>query len=267
MDLLKRNKAPVLPEAFDLIDEETARVLKLNLAARKLVDFDGPHGWTLGAVNTGRLRELPELLAGVAAGIRIVQPIVELRSTMRLSIADLDTVARGASDPDLAAVREAAERIARAEDSAVFNGFDAADIRGILPSSPHTPVVVRAPADWPRAVVHAKERLRAAGINGPYALALGPAAYDEVSAASEDGYPIIKRIDGKLIEGPLVWAPALDSAVLLSTRGGDFQLSVGQDLSVGYAHHDRETVELYIAESFTFRVLEPAAAIQIRRER
>lgn len=267
MDLLKRDKAPVLPEAFDLIDEETARVLKLNLAARKLVDFDGPHGWKLGAVNTGRVRAIPEALGGVTAGVRVVQPLLELRSSMTLSIPELDMVARGASDPDLAAVREAAERIARAEDSAIFNGFDAGGIRGILPSSPHAAVVVRAAADWPFAVVQAKERLRTAGISGPYALALGPAAYDEISAASEDGYPIIKRIDGKLIEGPLVWAPALGSAVLLSTRGGDFELSVGQDLSVGYAHHDRETVELYLTESFTFRVLEPAAAIQIRRER
>ncbi|MFO0616638.1 MAG: family 1 encapsulin nanocompartment shell protein [Polyangiaceae bacterium] len=268
MDLLKRDIAPILPEAFGLVDEEAARVLRLNLAARKLVDFDGPHGWTLGAVNTGRLRALPEAAPGVAAGVRVVQPIVELRAPMRLRIADLDTVARGASDPDLTAVRGAAERIARAEDSAIFRGFEPGGIRGILPSSPHAPVLVRAAADWPRAVVHAREQLRAAGISGPYAMALGPAAFDELSAASEDGYPILKRIDGKLIEGPLVWAPALDeTAVLLSTRGGDFALTVGQDLAVGYDREDEGAVELFITESFTFRVLEPAAAIELRRER
>jgi uncharacterized linocin/CFP29 family protein len=64
----------------------------------------------------------------------------------------------------------------------------------------------------------------------------------------------------------LVWAPALQGgAVLLSTRGGDYELTVGQDLSVGYAIHDRADVELFLTESFTFRVLEEKAAIFLKR--
>jgi uncharacterized linocin/CFP29 family protein len=115
-------------------------------------------------------------------------------------------------------------------------------------------------------VVHGREVLRTAGINGPYALVLGPDAYDELSAAAEDGYPIRKRIEGKLLDGPIVWAPAVGCGLLISLRGGDYELTVGQDLSIGYAHHDRDRVELYLTESFTFRVLEPGAAIGIRRE-
>src|SRR5438045_2139861 len=56
MDLLKRELAPITSEAWQQIDEEARRVLKLHLAGRKLVDFSGPHGWQLGAVNTGRLK-------------------------------------------------------------------------------------------------------------------------------------------------------------------------------------------------------------------
>ena len=82
--------------------------------------------------------------------------------------------------------------------------------------------------------------LRAAGVNGPYALALGTQAYDELDADSEDGYPLRRRIEENLADGSLVWAPALQGgAVLLSTRGGDYELTVGQDLSIGYAVHDR----------------------------
>ncbi len=264
MDLLKRELAPILPDAWKLIDAEAARVLRLNLAGRKLVDFKGPFGWRCGAVNTGRLHLLQEHpVEGVSAGLRVVQPLVEVRTAIYLETMELDMVARGADDPDLANVVRAAERAARVEDHAIFNGYPEASIAGILPSSPHTPITVNGAAEWPAAIVRAKEVLRAAGISGPYALALGPEVYDELSAASEDGYPIRKRIERQIIDGPFVWAPALKGAVLLSVRGGDFELTVGQDLSIGYASYERSRVELYLTESFTFRVLEPAAAVHL----
>lgn len=265
MDLLKRELAPVLPEAWALIDAEAARVLRLNLAGRKIVDFKGPGGWQCAAVNTGRLRLFAEHpVEGVSAGLRVVLPLVEVRAPIHLDTMELDVVARGADDPDLGNVVRAAERTARLEDEAIFNGWPEAGIAGIVPSSPHSPVPVGSPAGWPEAVVRAKEALRAAGINGPYAMACSPAAYDELSAASEDGYPIRKRIEA-IVEGPLVWAPAVRGAVLVSTRGGDFELTVGQDLSIGFASHERGRVELYLAESFTFRVLEPAASVHLLR--
>ena len=59
--------------------------------------------------------------------------------------------------------------------------------------------------------------------------------------------------------------PALEGALLLSVRGGDFELTVGQDLSIGYAYHEKHKVELFLTESFTFRVLEPTAAVPLRR--
>lgn len=262
MDLLKRNLAPILPEAWKLIDEEARRVLQLNLAGRKVVDFRGPHGWKFAAVNTGRLALLADQpIKDVSVGVRTVQPLVEARTPMVLDIMELDTVARGDVNPDLDPVVQAAERIARLEDQAIFHGYRAGGIVGIIEASPHAPVKVANVADWPRAIVQAKEVLRAAGVDGPYALVLGQRAYDELSAASEDGYPLRKRIERSLIDGPFVWAPALTGAVLLSTRGGDFELTVGQDLSVGYAYHEKHQVELYLTESFTFRVLEPKAAV------
>ncbi|HEX7663151.1 MAG TPA: family 1 encapsulin nanocompartment shell protein, partial [Polyangiaceae bacterium] len=275
MNLLKRQFAPVLPEAWEEIDEEASRVLKLNLAARKLVDFQGPFGWKFAAVNTGRLEPLASSakaakaattgIAGVVtAALREVQPLVELKAPFTIPTAELDAITRGADDPDLDAVVKAAEAIARAEDDAIFNGNAAAKIAGIIPSSPHNPIPVADPSKWPWAVAKAKEALRGAGINGPYALALGPKSYDEVTAASEDGYPIRKRIE-QIIDGPLVWAPAVSGAVLLSVRGGDYELTVGHDLGIGYTYHHRDSVELYISETFTFRILEEAAAIALKR--
>jgi uncharacterized linocin/CFP29 family protein len=266
MDLLKRKLAPILPEAWEAIDAEAARVLKLHLAGRKLVDFVGPFGWKFAAVNTGRLKLLPDGSdPELNLGIREVQPLVEIRVPIKLPIMELDQVARGATNPDLAPVVRAAEKIARAEDRAIFNGLKAAGIAGILPSSPHGPEKLAADvrAAVPRAVLAAKEKLRQAGVSGPYALVLGAELYDQVFALTEEGHPLAKRIEQLLVDHPIVRAPALVGGVVISLRGGDYELTVGQDLSVGYAYHDKNDVELYLTESFTFRVLEPGAAVRL----
>ncbi len=265
MDLLKRELAPILPEAWDLIDKEATRVLKLNLAARKLVDVRGPHGWQFAAVNTGRVQPLREVGPDLEMSLRRVQPVLELRVPIRLQLAELDSVARGAEDPDLGAVVRAAEKLALAEDNAIFNGLPAAEIAGIVRSSPHAAQPLPGElAGLPRAVLAARETLREAGVGGPYALVLGAALYDQVRAALLDGYPLAKQIEA-IVDRPLVRAVALESAVVLSLRGGDYELWLGQDLSIGYAHHDKKEVELYLTESFTFRVLEPSVTVLLTR--
>src|ERR1700709_2860510 len=99
MDLLKRELAPITTEAWRQIDEEARRVLTLHLAGRKLVDFSGPHGFGLGAVNTGRLRPLAaDGPNHVGHAIRVVAPLVELRAPIVLPILELDYAARGAKD-------------------------------------------------------------------------------------------------------------------------------------------------------------------------
>lgn len=264
MDLLKRELAPFTSAAWKYIDDEARRVLQLNLAGRKLVDFDGPHGWTYAAKNTGRLDLFDaDAVPGVNVGVRRVQPLVELRTSIKLTIHDLDDVERGAEDPNLQTVVEAAERIAMAEDGAIFNGYPAAKIPGIVPSSPHKKVKIGAAHEYPARILEAQEILRQAGINGPYAVALGIRAYDELYGATDEGYPIAKRIERTILDGPIVRAPAVDGAVVLSVRGGDYELIVGQDLAIGYADRDRHAVELFLTESFTFRVLEPAAAVHL----
>jgi uncharacterized linocin/CFP29 family protein len=266
MDLLKRKLAPICSEAWEQIDDEARRVLKLNLAGRKLVDFSGPHGWQLGAVNTGRLTHIHDApVQQVGHAVRDVRPLVELRAQIKLDTLELDFAARGAQDLDLDPIISAAEHCARAEDRAIFHGFPQAGITGLVDATPHTAIMVKTSRDWPRAISTAKEVLRRAGVGGPYALALGAPAFDAVSAEDEGALPLRLRIEEAMKDGPLVWAPALEGgAVLVSTRGGDYALSVGQDWSIGYTAHDRSEVELFLTASFTFRVLEPKAAIFLK---
>jgi uncharacterized linocin/CFP29 family protein len=265
-DLLKRHLAPILPEAWKLIDQEAKRVLELHLGGRKVADFRGPFGWTYAAVNTGRLALFADQTNDVNLGLRRVQPLLEMRIPIKLAIMELDTVARGGDDPDLAPVVDAAKKTAHVEDDAIFNGLEVAGITGILPSSPHPPVAV--PTDivqLPRALLEAKEILRRAGVNGPYALVLGPELYERVFAATDDGHPIARRIEQQIVDRPIVRSEAIRDGVLMSVRGGDYELTVGEDLSIGYAYHSKQEVELYLTESFTFRVLEPAAAVRLGR--
>lgn len=265
MNDLRRELAPFSQEVWKAIDEEARRVLKLSLAARKLVDFVGPLGWNVSAIDLGWTRELGDKpAAGVAGHIRLSQPLVELRAPFTLAMADVRALERGAKDVDLSPVVDAAKAMAHAEDHAVFHGYAAAGIKGIAEEAADARVTLSADfTKYPAAVLEALEKLRQAGVDGPYGVALGPRCHAGLMRTlTAAGYPIIEHVR-KLIDGPIVWAPAVDGAVVMSVRGGDFELTIGRDLSVGYRHHTADHVELYIEESMTFRTIAAEAAVPL----
>ena len=265
MSILRRHLAPISPEAWEVIDDEARRVLKVSLAARKVVDFNGPKGLKKSAINVGRIEGLKNgPVQGVQAARRIVQPLIELRTSFELLRSEIDAIDRGSKDPDLEALDGAALRIAHAEDTAAFHGYEPGGIRGIIPASEH-PVqrISDRYEEYPRLVAEALRLLRDAGVDGPYGIALGPRCYAGLTQATEHGYPVIELVR-RLIDGPVIWAPAVDGAVVLSLRGGDFELTVGQDLSIGYDSHDDKVVRLFLMESLTFRVMESDAAVALR---
>ena len=172
---------------------------------------------------------------------------IEARADFEIALDELRDADRGAADADLDALDLAAHRIAVAENVAVFHGWSGA-ITGITEASPHAPVPLGAsPQDYPSAVAAAIERLLGSGIAGPYALALGDEQHRLViETAEHGGYPMLEHLR-KILDGPIVWAPGVRGAVLVSQRGGDFLLDCGQDLSIGYDSHDEQVVRLYSA--------------------
>lgn len=264
MNHLYRELAPITGEAWEEIDAEARGRLSTFLAARKLVDFTGPLGWEHSASNLGRVEALPaEPAAGVQASSRQVQPLVELVTHFALSRATLDSISRGAPDPDLEPVVDASRRMALAEDNLVFNGYAPAAIAGITEATPHAPIPMPDDFDaFPTAVAKAIGVLREAGVGGPYAIALGPGPYTGLTETAFGGYPVLNHVR-LLLEGPVVWAPAVECAIVLSVRGGDFELVSGQDLAIGYVDHDGDEVRLCLQESLTFRALSPEAAVAI----
>jgi uncharacterized linocin/CFP29 family protein len=255
MSHLLREHAPITEASWGLIDDEARERLTPALAARKLVDFSGPHGWEYSATNLGRTTAIADAQDdGLEAVQRRVLAVVELRAPFALLRSELRDGDRGADDVDLAPVDDAAQRIATAENRAVFHGWQAAGITGIAQASPHNALTLGEDCElYPGHVAKAVETLLHAGIDGPYGLALGREAYTRVLETGEHGgYPLLNHLR-QIVGGPLVWAPGVEGAVVMSQRGGDFLFDAG----------DVDSVGLYLVESFTFRVATPEAAVAL----
>jgi uncharacterized linocin/CFP29 family protein len=265
MNHLLREKAPISDAGWTMLDEEARERLTPALAARKLVDFSGPNGWEYSATNLGRVETLAKPPSEGVSGLqRRVLPLVEVRADFGLSRSELRDGDRGADDVDLAALDRAAHQIALAENVAVFHGWQGA-VTGIVEASPYDPSDLGEVTDqYPRPVAGAVEQLLCNGVSGPYGLALGREQYRRVvETAEHGGYPLLDHLH-KILDGPIVWAPGVKGAVVVSLRGGDFIFESGQDLSIGYDSHDADVVRLYLEESFSFHVATPAAAVALR---
>jgi uncharacterized linocin/CFP29 family protein len=267
MSHLLRRHAPITSDGWQAIDDEARERLIPSLGARRLVDFDGPKGWTYSASSLGRVSGIADApIEGIDASVRRVQPLVELVVPFTMSRAELLSGDRGADDVDYSSLDDAAKRLARVENATVFHGWEQAGIVGILEASPHASLEHQGGSEaFVALVATGIETLLRDGIDGPYGVALGEEMWSDVVEGSEvGGYPVLRHLE-EITEGPLVWAPGLGQAVLLSLRGGDFVFDCGEDASIGYRSHNADEVKLYLEETFTFRVATPEAAIALTR--
>ncbi|SHH09235.1 family 1 encapsulin nanocompartment shell protein [Bradyrhizobium erythrophlei] len=263
MNNLHRGLAPISDAAWSEIEEETSRTIKRYLAGRRVVDVQGPGGVDLSAIGTGHLRNVAAPGDGILARQREVKPLVELRVPFELNRQQIDDVERGANDSDWQPAKDAARLLAFAEDRAIFEGYAAAGIGGVRQRTSNPvltlPSEVRA---YPDVIAQALGQLRMEGVNGPYSVVLGAEAYTALSESSDHGYPVMRHIRD-LVDGEIVWAPAITGAFVLTTRGGDFGLYIGEDVSIGYLGHDDEKVRLYLQETFTFLLLTTEASVAL----
>ncbi|WP_225847039.1 family 1 encapsulin nanocompartment shell protein [Streptomyces sp. HPF1205] len=263
MNNLHRELAPISAAAWADLEAEARRTFKRHVAGRRVVDVPEPAGADLAAVATGHLDALAAPADGVVAHTRRSQPVVELRVPFTVDRGQVDDVERGAKDADWQPVKDAARQLAHAEDRVVFEGYPAAGITGIRAGSSNPRLSLPADVrDYPNAIAQAVTALRLAGVDGAYSLALSADAYTAVSETSDHGYPIHEHI-ARLLDGEIIWAPAIDGAFLLSTRGGDFELVLGQDVSIGYLSHDATTIDLYFQETLTFLVHTSEASVAL----
>jgi len=263
MNNLHRELAPISDAAWAQIEEETSRTFERYLAGRRVVDVQGPAGTALSAVGTGHLRNIVAPRDGIVARQREVKALIELRFPFELDRQAIDDVERGANDSDWQPAKDAARQIAFAEDCAVFEGYAAAGIGGIRQGTSNP--IKTLPADvrkYPDAIAEGLSQLRLVGVNGPYAVLLGAEAYTALAETSDYGYPVLEHVK-RLVKDRIIWAPAIAGAFVLTTRGGDFDLHIGQDVSIGYLSHTDAVVRLYLQETFTFLYLTSEAAVAL----
>ncbi len=264
MDLLKKQLAPITDEAWEEINDQAKEVFTSDLSVRKFADVDGPHGLDMGAIPVGRVaipknQESKDLLYG----IQQVQPLIEIRSAFKLELWELDNIERGAADIDLEPLEKAARKLAAFEENTIYDGLKNANIKGLKNSSEHQPLKFPdAPSGIMNTITSAVTKLKTASIEGPYSLVLDADKW-EIIASNVNGYPLRFRLE-KLLGGSIILAPNLKGAILVSERGGDLKLTLGQDISIGYEAHDRNEVQLYFTEAFTFQVIDPASFVVLK---
>src|SRR6202047_411556 len=263
MNNLHRELAPISDAAWADIEEETTRTLKRYLAGRRVVDLRGPGGIGLAAVGTGHLKTITAPGDGILARQREVKPLVELRVPFELDRQAVDDVERGASDSDWQPAKDAAQKIAFAEDRAIFEGYAAAGIGGIRQGTSNP--IITLPTDvreYPEAIAQGLSRLRLVGVNGPYSALLGADAYTALAETSDHGYPVLEHVK-RLVDDQIICAAAIQGAFVVTNRGGDFDLHIGQDVSIGYLNHTDTAVGLYLQQTFTFLLLTAEAAVAL----
>ena len=265
MNNLYRELAPITDVAWAEIEQEAGRTFKRHIAGRRVVDVSDPSGPVTAAVSTGHLVDVTPPGEGVVAHLREARPLVQLRVPFTVGRRDVDDVERGSQDSDWDPVKDAAKKLAFAEDRAIFEGYPSASIEGIRASSSNPALTLpEDPRDYPDVIAQALSELRLAGVDGPYSVLLSADAYTLVSETTAHGYPLREHL-GRLVDGDIIWAPAIDGAFVLSTRGGDFDLQLGTDVSIGYLSHDAETIQLYLQETFTFLAYTAEASVALTR--
>ena len=263
MNNLYRDLAPVTEAAWAEIELEATRTFKRHIAGRRVVDVSEPGGPVTAAVSTGRLSDVQAPTDGVVAHLRTSKPLVRLRVPFTLSRYEIDNVERGAQDSDWDPVKAAAKKLAFVEDRAIFEGYPAASIEGVRGASSNNRLTLpEDPRDMPDAISQALTELRLAGVDGPYSVLLSADVYTKVSETTEQGYPIREHLN-RLVDGDIIWAPAIDGAFVLTTRGGDFDLQLGTDVAIGYSSHDADTVQLYLQETLTFLCYTAEASVAL----
>jgi uncharacterized linocin/CFP29 family protein len=260
---LRRELAPITDAAWTVIEDQARRSLTNSLSLRVVSDVSGPHGREFGAATRGRVT-LPEAQPDSKAqvGVHRVQPLIEVRVPFQLDIWELDNAERGAQDIDLSALESACWDLVRFEEETVFRGFPPADLPSLVNQATQPPIDLE--GDMSRfldAVARAATEMHRETVEGPYALMVPEDVWVHLSSLV-DGRPLRRHVE-YLIDGPVILSPFIPNSMLVSMRGGDLELVLGEDVSIGFDGADKHTVDLYLTESFTYLVHDPGVMVFI----
>lgn len=261
MEILKKKMAPLSSEMWKEIKDQAKSVLATSRTVRKFADVDGPYGPDFAAVSTGRYKvPRQKWKTGINYGIREALPLVEVRIPFELDLWELENIERGAKDINLDNLDIALKTTLNLEENIIYKGLNNAEITGLEKSSKYPDEnLPENPTEILKHIGAQINRLQQNGVEGPYSLVLEESYWLELVNLT-GGYPIIQQLKD-LLEGQIIVNNNFDKSFLVTKRGGDYELTIGQDTAIGYDAHDERKIKLYLTESFTFRVLSPEAVV------
>jgi uncharacterized linocin/CFP29 family protein len=189
---------------------------------------------------------------------------VELRVDFSLSAEELRSVDRGAKTIDLGPLEEACRELAAQEDRLVFEGFPEANIEGLCPGATKA-TMKDTPQEVAASILRGVEQLRRRGTEGPYGVAMGPDEYGRLAeTVGEGGASLLSYLE-RLVDCTVLRSANLEGVLVFRRGGGDWVLTLGRDVSIGYSGHGGDEVNLYLQESLAFRPVDAEAAVHLTR--
>lgn len=258
--MLYKEFAPIPKEAWDEMEKRLMEVFKSYLSARKVVRVEGPKGLQYNVISEGRLGDIEED-GDLCYGTYQVLPLTEVRVEFEMDKWELDNILRGAKDIDYEPLEEAAKKIALFEENAIYNGLEKGHIKGICQVAEGGTIDFgKDPNTIMDSIATGLIKLREVYQEGPFTLIVGEEAYKRI-ISTETGYPLKRRIED-LTDNKIIYSHVLDGALLVPYDHEDLELTLGEDLSLGYQYNDNREITFFITESFTFRVLDSSIIVK-----
>lgn len=258
MDFLKRELAPISDNGWKEIEERAKAVLTNELSARKFVKVTGPVGRDVTSVTTGRMDI--KVKNDTRYGIYKVQPLVETRISFPLNRWELDNIERGAKDVDYSSLDEGVRKAARFEEEAIFYGLAEGKIDGLFNSSSYENVDFGNSADETlEAIFNGVIQLENSFGKKPFVLVVSNEKWLYLNTVVKE-YSLPAKLES-ILGHKIIVSKSIEGAILLPFDNENIELVLGEDFSLGYQYHNENLVELFITESFTFRVLDPSLIV------
>ena len=258
MDFLKRELAPITANGWKEIEERAAAVLSKELSARKFIRVTGPLGRDVTSVTTGRMDVKTK--DDIKYGVYKVQPLIESRICFPLSRWELDNIERGAKDVDYTSLDDGVRKAAKFEEEAIFKGLEDGQVDGIYKSSSYEALDFGKTADETlKAIFDGVLKLDAAFAKKPYVLVVSNEKWYYLNTVVKE-YSLPEKLE-KILGQKIIVSKSIDGAILLPYDDENIELIIGEEFALGYQNHNESIVELFITESFTFRVLDPALIV------
>lgn len=262
---LFREDAPFGEDVWSKLDSVMVSAAKSRLSGRRLLDIEGPYGYSLKSVP---LHDEPvaDADASVMCSRSLPVPLIETRFT--LGARDLATFEETGFALDTGAVAMAAQAAAAAEDRLVFEGSKNLGIPGLMTADGVGSVKMgnwQEPGAAAADVTGAIDTLDQAGFHGPYLLALTPSLYNMLYRLLPHGFRTeLQHIEG-ILGTTVIKAPGIKKGGVLLASGRQYaSIVIGQDMTIGFVGPEDSGLGFKITESLTPLIRVPGSVCVLK---